>query len=151
MFSCFIVLLVYDNIAAATATIKHFDRTKLQLAGQNIKCKLELPVDQRACLGMVLGLFHHLLEWGFDRKNIKVDDAIPMLSVGGSPIMKVSVADNAVKIDWMDQTWEAWSDLQQAEEYKKLLIMSNTRLSQGAEHKKKGTGKGKKGGAGTGQ
>ena len=65
--------------------------------------------------------------------------------------MKASVANNAVKIDWMDETWEAWSDLKQAEEYKELVNMSNRRLSQAAEHNKKGTGKGKKGSAGTGQ
>ena len=60
------------------------------------------------------------------KKKVGDDDAIPMLSVGGSEVMKVSVQDNAVKIDWMDPTWEAWSDLQDAQEYKDLLVMSNT-------------------------
>lgn len=141
----------YDNIEAATATIKHFERTKLQITGQSIKCKPELPVDQRACLGMLLGLCYHLIEWGFDRKDIRVDDAIPMLSVAVSPVMNVSVADNAVSIDWTNETWEAWSDLNQAKNYKELVHVSNRRLSQAAEHKKKGTGKGKKGGAGASQ
>jgi hypothetical protein len=140
----------YDSALAANAAIRHFDRSKLQLAGQTVKCKPELPVEQRACLGMVLGLRYHLIQWGFDRKNIKVDDAIPTLSVGGSPVLKVSIAKSEIKIDWLDPTWEAWNELLNTEEYKELVQMSNKRLSQAAEHKK-GMGKGNKGGAGVSQ
>ena len=59
--------------------------------------------------------------------------------------MKVSVVDDAMKVDWIDPTWEAWSELQQAEEYVELVRSSNQRLTQAAEHKKKGIGKGSKG------
>ena len=64
--------------------------------------------------------------------------------------MKVSIAENEIKVDWLDATWEAWHDLLNTDGYKELVKMSNRRLSQAAENKK-GMGKGNKEGAGASQ
>jgi hypothetical protein len=45
----------YDNLESANAAIKHFERSKLHLAGQRISCRPELPIGHRVCLSTSLG------------------------------------------------------------------------------------------------
>ena len=142
----------YDNLESANAAIKHFERSKLHLAGQRISCRPELPIGHRVCLSTVLGLRRLLInKWGISRKDLKVDDAKSMLSVAGTPAMKAEVAGDAVKIAWLDPEWESWTELQEDNDYKELEAMANKRLAHSAENKKKGIGKGSKGKAAIGQ
>ena len=83
--------------------------------------------------------------WGYNRKNLKVDDSIPRLSVGGDDVVTASVVDNELKVDWLHSDWSSWTELVNALEFKALIDAAGTRLAQAAESRTKGGGKGHKG------
>ena len=116
-------------------------QVKVQHAGRQIWCKIDLPVEERTSLGFILGLRRLLISWGFDRRNLKVQDEVPMLSVGGSPVASASVANNALEIKWSEESWKTWGDLTGSLEYKNLVDDANKRVKQSAESRKKGGGK----------
>jgi hypothetical protein len=135
----------YCDQASANLVINKLNRTKLLHEGRQIKCKIDLPVEQRSCLGFILGLRRQLIGWGFVRRNLKVNDEIPMLSVGGLPVVSASIEDSKIKINWQDPTWESWSDLVCDKGYLDLVSTANKRLEDSTKNKQKGDGKGYKG------
>ena len=74
-----------------------------------------------------------------------------MLHVFGKTVAKVTVQNDKIHVDWMDDAWAQWKDLHTAPELIKLVEDNNERLRQAAEHSKEGHSKGKKGKAGINQ
>ena len=134
----------FDNHQAAAEVIKKFDQAKVQYKDKSILCKADLPVEQRVPLSFILGLRRLLLSWGFDRKNLKVNDAIPLLSVGGDKVVSAHVEGSHIHVEWFDHEWASWDALQSSPGFKELIDSANTRLGHSAEAKK-GRGKGYKG------
>ena len=135
----------YDNANEANQMVTHFDRKKTQYKGQNVWCKHDSPIAQRVPLSFILGVRRLLISWGYNRKNLKVDDSIPRLSVGGDDVVTASVVDNELKVDWLHSDWSSWTELVNALEFKALIDAAGTRLAQAAESRTKGGGKGHKG------
>ena len=119
---------------AADHTLTTFSARPLQHDGVHILCKPDLPIDKRVCLSFILGLRRQLIKWGFERYYLKVEDSIPMLGVSGQPVVKVTVNDGKIDIEWMDSTWANWSDLLQTPEFVKLTEDNNKRLSSAVEY-----------------
>jgi hypothetical protein len=140
-----IMFLKYNDVSEANEVVRKLSQVKVQHAGRQIWCKIDLPVEERTSLGFILGLRRLLISWGFDRRNLKVQDEVPMLSVGGSPVASASVANNALEIKWSEESWKTWGDLTGSLEYKNLVDDANKRVKQSAESRKKGGGKGYKG------
>ena len=135
----------YNDQNAANDVVEKLSRAKLFWDGRQIECKVDTPIEQRAGLGFILGLRRLLINWGFERRNLKVDDYIPLLSVGGSPVVSAKIVEHRLKIDWLDPTWESWEELQKADMFLELVSTANKRLEDSARHSQKGGGKGFKG------
>ena len=137
-----LVFCRFDNGKTAEDIIRAFSARPMKQNHKNKTCKPDLPIDKRVCASLLLGLRRQLIAWGFDRRAVKVDDAIPVLSFSGKPVATASVKENKVVTEWIDTTWGAWQDLQEAPEFKKLVADNNNRLAKAGESSK-GGGKGK--------
>ena len=65
--------------------------------------KPDAPVEVRAIRSLLLGLRWQLHEWeSFDKKVIKVDVPAATMTVGGKPVVSVSIEENKLKNMWLD-------------------------------------------------
>jgi len=60
------------------------------------------------------------------------------------------VQDGEVRVQWMDDWWGGWAELQGDEEYKKLTATAKEKLGKSTGNTAKGRGKGKMGKIGKG-
>ena len=135
----------FSSPDAVTKAAIAFDARDHKLNGKTVWAKKDLPIQIRSPLSFLLGLRWQLLQWGFSRSEIKVDDTLRTLSVGGGSVVEVNVIDDKLDITWLDDTWLHWDDLHKAPEMIALIEAANTKLRKSAESRAKG--KGKKGGA----
>ena len=115
---------------------------KPQVAGHSIWCKPDRPIEIRTPISFLLGLRWHLVQWGFNKKEVKVKDSEMMMTVGKVPVLQVSVTGTSLTLNWLDQTWQQWEDLQKSEEFSKLITNANERLAKSMASNTKGKGKG---------
>jgi hypothetical protein len=118
-----------------------FDTNKYKLNGKAVWAKNDLPISQRCPLTFLLGLRWQLLQWGYTRREVKVDDKLQTLSVDGQTVAEAKVINDKLDIKWLDETWMRWEELQQAPELNTLIQAANTKLSKTAENRAKGKGK----------
>ena len=110
--------------------------------GERIWCKKDLPLEQRVPLSFLLGLRRQLITWGFTKRKPRVEEESNTLTVGGNPVVKVTVDDNRLALQWMSQEWKDWKELVESSEFKNLKEKAEEKLAK-AEDKGKGDGKGK--------
>ena len=122
-----------------------FADEKPTLSGKEISGKEDLPVETRAPLGFLLSLRWQLNQWGFTKKEIKVNDEEFIMKVGGVPVVQASVRENKLCLLWKDSSWENWPELQNSEELRSLIAVANNKMSKSEEGKAKGKGKGPSG------
>ena len=120
---------------------KAFDTNKYKLNGKAVWAKNDLPISQRCPLTFLLGLRWQLLQWGYTRREVKVDDKLQTLSVDGQTVAEAKVINDKLDIKWLDGTWMRWEELQQALEMNTLIEAANTKLTKTAENRAKGKGK----------
>ena len=65
------------------------------------------------------------------------------MTIEGKPILAATTCSDQVRLDWLDQTWKEWKDLQDSAELKMLLDRANETLKNAAAKRTKGDGKGK--------
>jgi len=89
-----------------------------------------------------LGLRWQLTQWGFTKKELKVNDEEFIMKVGGVPVVQASVRENKLCLLWKDPAWEEWQQLQKSEELRSLIAIANNKLSKSEEGKTEGKCKG---------
>ena len=112
-------------------------------------CKKDLPLETRCPLSVLLGLRRQLISWGFNRRAIRVKDDNLTMTIEKKPILAATTCSDQVRLDWLDQTWQEWKELQDSNELKLLIDRANETLKTAASKRTKGEGKGKP--TGTGQ
>ena len=63
----------------------------------------------------MFGLKRQMVEWGYSKSEVRVDTEKLFLTVDCDVIVKVTVRDKALVVDW-PQAWSAWPDLVQRSE-----------------------------------
>ena len=122
------------------------NKTKLDYEGHEIRCKPDAPIEERVPLILLLGLRWQLGEWGFNKKDIKVDgDGLVTMTVADEPVVSAEIKNDRVHLTWLDATWQEWKDLQNSEELQKLMVNASKKVEHAADHQLKGMGKGKGG------
>ena len=136
--------MLYAEFSAPDVVAKiaqAFDTNKYKLNGKAVWAKNDLPISQRCPLTFLLGLRWQLLQWGYTRREVKVDDKLQTLSVDGQTVAEAKVINDKLDIKWLDETWMRWEELQQAPELNTLIEAANTKLNKTAENRAKGKGK----------
>ena len=121
--------------------VKAFDTNKWKLNGKPVWAKCDLPISLRCPLSFLLGLRWQLLQWGYTKGEVKVDDTLQTMSVGGEAVVEARAANDKLDIKWLDEKWMRWEALQQAPELNDLIAAANTKLAKAAENRAKGKGK----------
>jgi hypothetical protein len=63
----------FKKAEEATKALNVLNKAKLDYEGHEIRCKPDAPIEERVPLSLLLGLRWQLGEWGFNKKDIKVD------------------------------------------------------------------------------
>ena len=136
----------YASVPDAAKALSSWEQSRHQYKGQDVWCNEDRPLTQRVCVSFLLGLRRQLCLWGTAEKSaVKVDANACTLTFGDKDKVVASAAVNKdrLSIQWIDQTWETWEELQQAPELKKLFEVANSRLAEAVKRRAKGIGKGK--------
>ena len=64
----------------------------------------------------------------------------------GKEVVRVSIRNGKFNVDWMDQGWTEWRELQDSVELKALIEAATSKIEQASANAGKGKGKGKAGG-----
>ena len=67
------------------------------------------------------------------------------MKASSTPVLQVTIAQNRLKLEWLDQTWAEWKELQNSSELNQLMAVANDKLSKSAAAIGKGKGKGPNG------
>ena len=90
-----------------------------------------------------MGLRWQLIQWGVCAKNeVKVDDQKLTMEVCRATVLAVTIVEGAIKLDWQDETWKNWEELQDSPELKELIATANDKIAKSAAAQIKGKGKG---------
>ena len=103
--------------------------------------KKKTPLDIR--LSFLLGLRWQLIQWGYAKHEVKVDDESLTMSVDKVPVVSAAVANDKISVKWLEHEWGSWDQLQRAGELQALIDVGNAKLSKAAEGRSKGKSKGK--------
>ena len=140
----------FDRIATAEKAIKELNKRKPEFKA---RCevfkpwfKQDAPAEERAQVSFLLGLRWQLGEWGENKKNFKVDDRTLTMKAKGKEVVRVSIRNGKFNVDWMDQGWTEWRELQDSVELKALIEAATSKIEQASANAGKGKGKGKAGG-----
>ena len=91
----------------------------------------DLPLEQRVANSFLFALRRKLVDWKMGEKYIKVDPDLGALTAGGKPVVKARTINNVLVLDWADQKWAPWSELQSSDELKDLRQKAADRLVRG--------------------
>ena len=73
----------YRTPEEVTKVTEAFDKGQFKIADKPIWSKRDLPLEARVPKSFLLGLRHHLTQWDFTKREVKVDEVGKTLSVAG--------------------------------------------------------------------
>ena len=79
----------------------------------------------------------------YDKKIIKVDEKELTMIVNKQKVAQVSTQSGSLQVEWLDEEWKRWKELQESFELKALVEASNKKIGQAKDNEAKGKGKGK--------
>ena len=106
-----------------------------------IWCKKDLPLNKRVPMSFLLGVRKQLINWGFTKSRVRVQEDTNTLTVAGQPIMKAIVVGGSLTVDWTSQEWKDWTELVDSSEFKELTKKAEESLKKAEDAKGKGKGK----------
>ena len=110
-----------------------------ELGGKEIWANTEQPIEIRAPENFLFVLKKQLVEWGFERRCVRVDIDGPAktLKVGGETVLTVTCTDGRLVCEW-EAAWQLWNDLHESPQFKAIFEKCSKMLAPG-----KGQSKGK--------
>jgi hypothetical protein len=110
---------------------------------QKLYAKMDQPLSTRTVETALYSMKRMLIDWGFNAGCIKYDVPCGAFSVAGREIVKVTVKDSAMQLEWCDGQWESWRDLQDSTELATIRASAQSKLDKAkAFSSNKGKGKG---------
>ena len=112
---------------------------------KRLYAKPDLPLDMRTADSTLFAIKRMLASWGFAKNCIQVDTAASTLSVAGKEIVKITVKEFKLILEWQDGEWETWEALTTSEELTSLTTERQSKLDKAkAFATNKGKGKSSK-------
>ena len=78
----------------------------------------------------------------FFKGSVYIDADQGIITVEGSPVAKVYSDDFELKIEWLMESWVAWTELQDDPEFVEINQAAQDKLTSAKERMSKGKGKG---------
>jgi hypothetical protein len=103
------------------------------MGGKTVWAKVDQPIDARTVDGILFGFKRMLVDWGYNKRAVWVNTDSKALSVAGKEIVKVSVQDRQLVLQWCDSEWQQWEELQTATELTKIKDDAQTKLNHAKE------------------
>ena len=82
------------------------------------------------------------MQWKYPKECVKVDVSEGVMKVAGEDVLKVSVIEDKVMLDWLDTSWTTWDLLQTSHEFKQLVHDAGEKVKKNRSQNSKGVGKG---------
>ena len=123
-------------------TVNVTNKAKLNYKGTTVRVKKDSPIEQRAPLGVMLGLRWQLGQWCYNKSAIKVDDVTMTMTIADKHVLTITTDNDIIALDCKADDWKNWTALQNCEELNQLKVDANRKLKQ-AKDATKGCGKGK--------
>ena len=92
-------------------------------------------------MSFLLGVRKQLINWGFTKSRVRVQEDTNTLTVAGEQIMKATVAGSSLTIDWTNQEWKSWKEFVESSELYELTKKAEEGLKKAEDAKGKGKGK----------
>eukprot|EP00959_Pyramimonas_sp_CCMP1952_P336215 7040296-Pyramimonas_sp.AAC.1 len=70
---------------------------------RRVWCNKDTPMERRVAASTLLGLRYLLTTLGFEKKYLKVDGDTGTLKAGGKMVVKVSVDDYTLNLEWINE------------------------------------------------
>ena len=140
-----LVFAKFTTTRIADDVVRKMSIAKLTVGEDEVWCKKDLPIERRVPLSFLLGTRRQLIEWGYSKQKVKVNDEDNALAIGGITVLKAFVQDYQLQLDWTSDYWRNWEELVGSQEFKSLLGRAEESLKKARDDKGKGDGKGKKG------
>ena len=96
----------------------------------DIWAKEALPLEDRIRRSMLLGVKYMLGNWGFKKNLMEVDSAYTSLKCDKKVVLTVEISAGGVECKW-DGGWQSWTELQESEELKQLIINASEQVKKG--------------------
>ena len=132
----------FASIPERDAAVAKLNRAKVQVKidSKPVWARADTAVDIRACEVFLWGLKKLLVEWGFEKRTVRVEVEGPtkFMKVGGKMVVTTFVVDGELHCEWAEG-WKVWEDLHQNEAFIELFKKAEKMVT-GAD---KGKGKGK--------
>ena len=135
----------FSSEKVAESIAKRMSLAKLKVEGEKVWCKKDLPIATRVALSFLLGVRRQLLDWKFTKGKVHVIEETLTLEVAGKPRLSAAVRDMQLHLNWVDEEWKTWDELQESQEMKLLKDKAEETLRKAGDAKGKGDGKGKNG------
>ena len=114
-----------------------------RVQGSRLWCNFDLPIDQRVTTSFLFSLQRQLIEWKFPKAFIKVDTDLMILKKGNNKdIVTAKVVGDEFKLEWLDEVWAQWADLQNSTQLAAIRKTAVDNLARSRAENSKGVGKG---------
>jgi hypothetical protein len=133
----------YPNKNTADEAIELLRCKTLTYKEGRVWCNYDRPVHVRRPLQLLYKMKNMLASWGFQKRAIQIDEASCIMSVGEARIIKASAKDGKLTIEWMDDEWKQWDELNDSEEFQAMISKSRDDLAAAYQRQNLGLGKGK--------
>ena len=104
---------------------------------RNVWISASFPLYVRAPRSFLLELRYLLIQWGYGKSEVRVDDKVMELKINGNMCCSAVAMEADFHIAWHDE-FKTWTELQNDEEVKKLIDAAKKKLL-----RQGGKGKGK--------
>ena len=137
-----ILFAKFASPQVAQTITESFSKARPNMSGKHVWCKFDQPIEARVPKSFLLGLRWQLVQWGFEKQDVRVDDEHMIMKVGGVPVLQVVIDGQKLNTNWLDSSWALWPDLQQSKELQTLVQSASDKLKASFDNRAKGNGKG---------
>ena len=123
--------------------ISLFQNCDMKCEGGRVWANLDLPHGARTARRFLLDVKRLLVEWRVNKKAIRIDDVTSTMYIEEKSVLQVEINDGALKLNWLDKSWEDWEALTNSPELLELLRVGKESLLRARDLRAKGQGKGK--------
>ena len=128
----------FSSVGERDMAVALIRSANMNMGSDNVWATQDLPVPIRARKLFLMGLRWQLIQWGFVKQEIKIDDDFNTMHIGSLLVVRVTNKDDSLQCTWAD-TWADWTEFQESSELQELLVRSARTLQKQA----KGQGKSK--------
>ena len=128
----------FQNKVERDAAIQIFEGLTKGGDGGSVWAKIDKELMPRILSSFLGGLRWHLGEWGYRKNSYSFHEDTWTFHALNQPVLQASLKNGQLVIEWKNEEWGNWNELQNSDEFKNLVKNANDKWSKVA---RKGKGK----------